>query len=106
MVINKNYIYSIIPQFFAAANNKLKLPMNIDQLLLQSLQLLGLGMGSVFIILILLIGIIQVISKLVPEAELPPASAPALTPVEANTQHIAAIQAAIHRYRKTHSTSS
>ncbi len=44
--------------------------MNIDQLLLQSLQLLGLGMGSVFIILSLLIVIINVIAKLVPE--LPP----------------------------------
>ena len=32
--------------------------MDIEQLLLQSLQLLGLGMGAVFIILILLIAII------------------------------------------------
>jgi len=33
--------------------------MDIEQLLLQSLQLLGLGMGAVFIILILLIAIIS-----------------------------------------------
>ena len=80
--------------------------MNIDQLLLQSLQLLGLGMGSVFIILSLLIVIIQVISKLVPEVEVTPVKTPAATTVGASTQHIAAIQTAVHQYRKTHSTKS
>lgn len=75
--------------------------MNIDQLLAQSLQLLGLGMGSVFIILILLIGIISTISKLVPKETLvdPSAKVPVLTPAAANTEHIAAIQAAIHQFR-------
>jgi oxaloacetate decarboxylase gamma subunit len=74
---------------------------NVDQLLIQSLQLLGLGMGSVFIILSLLIGIITIISRLVPE-ELPIVTAVTNeTPPTHNNQHIAAIQAAIHKYRKS-----
>ncbi len=76
--------------------------MNIDALLTQSLQLLGLGMGSVFIILRLLIGIISIVSKLVPE-EQPIATAAAIeVPVKDKNAHIAAIQAAIHKYRKSH----
>ena len=77
--------------------------MNIDELLTQSLQLLGLGMGSVFIILTLLIGIISIVSKLVPE-ELPveAVTESALAPVTSvDNQHIAAIQAAIHKFRKS-----
>jgi oxaloacetate decarboxylase gamma subunit len=75
--------------------------MNIDELLTQSLQLLGLGMGSVFIILCLLIGIISLISKLVPE-ELPVEVATTSTLVTSvDTKHIAAIQAAIHKFRKS-----
>jgi sodium pump decarboxylase gamma subunit len=75
--------------------------MNIDQLFAQSLQLLGLGMGSVFVILILLIGIISTISKLVPEEKFvdTSAKAPTRTSTAVNTQHIAAIQAAIHKFR-------
>ena len=78
--------------------------MSINDLLLQSLQLLGLGMGSVFIILVLLIGIITLISKLVPavEPEPMPATPANLSPAAATTEHIAAIQAAIHQYRRTH----
>ena len=41
--------------------------MEIEALLLQSLQLLGLGMGAVFTILALMIVIITVVSKIVPE---------------------------------------
>ena len=75
--------------------------MDIDQLLKQSFQLLGLGMGSVFIILILLIGIISLISKLVPE-DLPVEAAPPRNSVPpADNQHIAVIQAAIHKFRKS-----
>jgi oxaloacetate decarboxylase gamma subunit len=75
--------------------------MNIDELMTQSLQLLGLGMGSVFIILGLLIGIISIISRLVPE-ELQVEAAPTSPPIAAvNNQHIAAIQAAIHKFRKS-----
>jgi len=75
--------------------------MDINQLFAQSLQLLGLGMGSVFIILILLIGIISVISKLVPEEKLidPSKKAPAPASQAINPQHIAAIQTAVHQFR-------
>ena len=71
--------------------------MDIEQLLTQSLQLLGLGMGAVFIILILLIAIITIVSRLVPEdvVTTTPAPSPGV-----KTDHIAAIQAAIHQYRK------
>lgn len=75
--------------------------MNIDQLLKESFHLLGLGMGAVFIILILLIGIITLVSKLVPE-ELPVEAAStrnSSTPVD--NQHIAVIQAAVHKFRKS-----
>lgn len=75
--------------------------MNIDQLFKQSFNLLGLGMGAVFIILILLIGIISLVSRLVPK-ELPVETATnrnSSTPV--GNQHIAVIQAAIHKFRKS-----
>jgi len=75
--------------------------MDIDELLKQSFQLLGLGMGSVFIILILLIGIITLISKLVPE-DLPVEAAPSRSSVSpVDNQHIAVIQTAIHKFRKS-----
>ena len=71
--------------------------MDIEALLMQSLQLLGLGMGAVFIILTLLIVIITVVSKIVP-AEV---SAPPALPAQGiDPAHIAAISAAIHQYRK------
>ena len=71
--------------------------MEIEQLLIQSLQLLGLGMGSVFIILILLIAIISMVSKIVPEEITTPAGT-ATSSVDDN--HIAAISAAIKQHRK------
>jgi sodium pump decarboxylase gamma subunit len=80
--------------------------MNIDQLLLQSLQLLGLGMGSVFIILSLLIVIINVIAKLVPEVEIAPVTSPTPAISSTNMEHIAAIQAAVHQYRRSRQSNS
>ena len=75
--------------------------MNIDALLTQSLQLLGLGMGSVFIILGLLIGLVSIISKLVPE-DRPFVTDPDIQlPTTDNSLHIAVIQAAIHKFRKS-----
>jgi len=75
--------------------------MNIDMLLTQSLQLLGLGMGSVFIILSLLICIISIVSRLVPE-DLPVDPPAAQTPVTpSDNGHIAVIQASIHKFRKS-----
>ena len=73
--------------------------MGIEQLLVQSLQLLGLGMGAVFIILVLLIGLISIVSKLVPEEVGSVSAAPAIKPGVDN-DHIAAITSAIHQYRK------
>lgn len=75
--------------------------MEIEHLLIQSLQLLGLGMGAVFIILVLLIGLISIISKIVPEEASPTLStAPSPTQAAVNNDHIAAIAAAVQQYRK------
>ena len=74
--------------------------MDINQLLLESLQLLVLGMGAVFIILVALIAIITLVSRILPE-EVQVSAAPA--PVEKksiNPDHVAAISAAIQQYRK------
>jgi oxaloacetate decarboxylase gamma subunit len=70
--------------------------MDIEALLLQSLQLLGLGMGAVFTILALMIVIITIVSKIVPEEviDLPVMKAHGVDPA-----HIAAISAAIHQHR-------
>ena len=72
--------------------------MDIEQLLVQSLQLLGLGMGAVFIILTLLILLITIVSKVVPEETSKPLPAPAAAGI--NSDHVAAITAAIHQHRK------
>ena len=73
--------------------------MDIEQLLVQSLQLLGLGMGAVFIILALLILLISLVSKVVPEEAARAAPAPAAA-TGIDRDHIAAIAAALHRYKK------
>ena len=71
--------------------------MDIEALLMQSLQLLGLGMGAVFIILVLLIVIISIVSRIVPEevTTQPVTKTPGVDPA-----HIAAISAAVHLHRK------
>ncbi len=71
--------------------------MEIEQLLSQSLQLLGLGMGAVFVILLLLIAIISLVSKVVPEAV---TTASDIAAPNIDNGHIAAISAAIHQHRK------
>ncbi len=71
--------------------------MDINQLLIESAQLLGLGMGAVFLILILLIVLIGLVARLVPEKPQP--AAPSLQP-GIPRDHIAAIVAAIRQYRK------
>ena len=70
--------------------------MDIEALLMQSLQLLGLGMGSVFVILTLMIVIITVVSKIVPEEVI---AVPVTAPPGVDPAHIAAISAAIHLHR-------
>ena len=74
-----------------------RVTMEIEQLLMQSLQLLGLGMGTVFIILILLIAIISMVSKIVPEEIVTP---PGVMKSTVDNNHIAAISAAIHLHKK------
>ena len=71
--------------------------MPIKELLSESLQLLGLGMGAVFVILVLLIALISIVSRLVPEESRPVAST---VPAVDNRDHVAAITAAIRQYRK------
>ena len=74
-----------------------RVTMEIEPLLVQSLQLLGLGMGTVFIILILLIAIISMVSKIVPEEIVTP---PEVMKSTVDNNHIAAISAAIHLHKK------
>lgn len=79
--------------------------MNVDDLLIQSLQLLGLGMGSVFVILSMLIVVVTLISRIVPE-DIPSPITPAQEANQEsleNKEHIAAIQAAIHQFRRSRS---
>ncbi len=71
--------------------------MDIEALLMQSLQLLGLGMGAVFVILVLMIAIITVVAKIVPEEVI---AAPVTTLTGVDPAHIAVISAAIHLHRK------
>ena len=70
--------------------------MDIETLLMQSLQLLGLGMGAVFVILVLMIVIITVVSKIVPEEVI---AVPVTTSPGVDPAHIVAISAAIHLHR-------
>jgi len=70
--------------------------MDIEALLLQSLQLLGLGMGAVFIILLLMIVIITIVAKIVPAEVI---AVPVMKTHGIDPGHIAAISAAIHQHR-------
>jgi sodium pump decarboxylase gamma subunit len=71
--------------------------MDIEALLMQSLQLLGLGMGAVFVILLALIAIITIVAKIVPEEV---TAQPAIKEAGVDPAHVAVISAAIHLYRK------
>ena len=73
--------------------------MDINTLLIESLQLLGLGMGAVFVILVLLIGLISIVAKLVPEEVTAPATGAVSSGIDPH--HVAAISAAIQQHRKT-----
>ncbi len=71
--------------------------MNIHQLMIESLQLLALGMGAVFIILSVLIVIITLVAKILPEETAVVHASP--PPATVNHDHIAAIAAAVQQYR-------
>lgn len=79
--------------------------MPISELMSKGLELMFLGMGTVFVFLAVLVFTVTKMSELVknyeknlPQPEAKPASAAAAT----NSDHIAAIAAAIHRYRSEH----
>ena len=79
--------------------------MNESDLVMESLRLMGIGMGIVFSFLVLLVGILRVMSWLalkIAPAEIPPLAVPAAS-LPAATQEaddlIAVISAAIARYR-------
>jgi oxaloacetate decarboxylase (Na+ extruding) subunit gamma len=80
--------------------------MTVDQLLLEGVELMLFGMGSVFIFLVLLIFSIRLMARLLERfaasapqrATVAPAAAPAPSH-EPEPDVFAAIQAAIHQYR-------
>ena len=74
--------------------------MDINALIIESLQLLALGMGAVFIILIVLILIITLVSRILP-TETPAAAVPAKKSAT-KKDVIAAIATAVRQYRKKH----
>lgn len=78
--------------------------MTPSELLLEGVELMLFGLGSVFVFLVLLIGCIRLMSLVVGRFDSPPAVQPApAKPVaamaEADTDILAAIQAAIHQHR-------
>ena len=77
--------------------------MALENLLPQALQLMVLGMGTVFILLTVMIGLInvtsKVLAKIAPE-EIPlPTTGKKPAPKAYDGELIAVIQAAIHRFR-------
>ena len=83
---------------------------NLQSLMVESLQLLFIGMGSVFTILTMLIFLITIISKLLPE-ETVVAHKPATRPTNNNVQQtsnngeiVAAISVAVNSFRNKNSS--
>ncbi len=74
--------------------------MPIDALLAASIELLVLGMGTVFVILGLLIGCMTLLGYLAPKEEPIAASAHSSN---SDASLVAAIQSAIHMHRNNHS---
>lgn len=73
--------------------------MPIDTLLAASVELLVLGMGTVFVILGLLIGCMTILGRLAPKEEPVTAS---VHGANSGASVVAAIQSAIHMYRSSH----
>ena len=84
--------------------------MNLQELIIESLQLLLTGMGTVFIILVMLIFLINFVSNLLPEETIEEtvhtARATGMPAAGAgdNKDLIAVISAAVSSYRKKHSS--
>ena len=77
--------------------------MQIEALLAESLELLVLGMGSVFLLLstmiLLVTGTSRLLARWVPEDPLPVVDSGPARPGEDAGELVAVIQAAVHRYR-------
>ncbi len=82
--------------------------MIISELIWDGLELLAVGMGSVAVFLTMLVASVVLMSKLAAylEARWPADEAPATSPSISGipAAHLAAISAAVHRYRSTHKT--
>jgi oxaloacetate decarboxylase gamma subunit len=85
---------------------------NLQPLIIQSLELLLIGMGTVFIILVMLIFLINTVSKILryygfEDSPVEPRTTPSSTSSSATssdqTPLIAVISAAVNAYRKRHS---
>ncbi|MGB0713875.1 MAG: OadG family protein [Gammaproteobacteria bacterium] len=84
--------------------------MAIEELLIKAVELMILGMGSVFIILTLMVGLILATSRILgtwfPEEPVATGAAPrpaaAKGAEQDDSELVAVIQAAIHRYRASH----
>ncbi len=80
----------------------------LQPLIAESVQLLLIGMGTVFVILVMMIFLINLMSKWLPDevAEAhhhgQPTAAPATTPATNRNELIAAISVAIKAYRSKH----
>ena len=73
----------------------------MDQLMEQGLQLMALGMGSVFLFLGLLIGVITLVSRIIQKFDLEIAPAP----TDSQSSHdvlLEVISAAVQQYRSDH----
>ncbi len=76
--------------------------MTPSELLLEGVELMLFGIGSVFAFLVLLIGCIRLMSLIISRFDTAPLAAPAQAApvaVDADADVLAAIQAAIHQHR-------
>ena len=73
----------------------------MDELINQGLQLMALGMGTVFLFLGLLIFVITLVSRVIQKYELK-AEAPANTSTSSHDDLVDVISAAIQQYRSDH----
>ncbi|MDQ7001040.1 MAG: OadG family protein [Mariprofundus sp.] len=73
----------------------------MDELINQGLQLMALGMGTVFLFLGLLIFVITLVSRVIQKYELK-AEAPASTSTSSHDDLVDVISAAIQQYRSDH----
>ncbi len=80
--------------------------MSESALLVESLQLMGIGMGIVFSFLVLLVGMLRLMSslalRLAPLESSPAQTPPSSVPADESDDLIAVIASAVARYRRRH----